>query len=319
VQEPAPITFPPDIADLLIVNNSAKQPNSQGIIQIYNGKAINDFALDLDSVVWNTIHSFSVHAYKAHFFNSFSCYKQSLREDEEWMARVPLSQEFRRHIFDKQEFEGILSIDRSLLKLESEVRNNMLERGFNTSNYVDFRLELNLICSIYLYDRKNPLTTFTVTDSLIYKGSVWADSLFVFKDLPETLIAELTYNTGKKLTQQIIPLWTVKNRILYTGQSSRMREAFAFTKMEQWSRAESVWLIEFDKKTKNQDKAKIANNIAVANEIQDKLEVALRWAEKAKEYAANGSSEQLLFSDYVKSLQKRIQDNHLLDIQWGNN
>ncbi|MDR0683033.1 MAG: DUF6340 family protein [Dysgonamonadaceae bacterium] len=317
VQEPAAITLSPDIADLLIVNNSAKQPNSQGIVQTYNKKDIPDFALDLDSIVWHTIHSFSSHAHKAHFFKSLSYYKQPLREDEKWLVRTPLSLEFKRSIFDEQAFSGIFSIDRCLLKLDGQIRNNMLKQGSNTFYYADFRLELNLACSIYLYNREKPLTTFTVTDSLIYKDGVWSDSLFIFKELPETLMTELAYNMGEKLAYQIVPSWATKKRVLYVEQSSRMREAFAFTKTGQWNRAESLWLVEFDKKTKNRDKAKIANNIAVANEIQDRPEAALRWAEKAKEYAVNGSGEWLLFNDYAESLQKRIQDNHLLDIQWG--
>jgi hypothetical protein len=317
VQEPAPLTLPPDIADILIVNNSAKQTDSQGITLTYNGKAIKDFALDSDSMLWNILHSLSFHIYETHFFNSPSFYKQPVREDNEWMTPIPLSHDFRKNIFERQEFEGIFSIDRSLLKLEGQIKNNGLESNFNTYNYLDFRLDLNLTCSIYSHDRETPLTTFTVTDSLIYKDFTWSDSLFVFKELPENLIEELAYSMGEKLANHITPSWTTKNRTLYAGQSSRMREAFAFTKSGRWDVAESLWLAEFDRKTKNQDKAQIANNIAVINEMQDKLEIALRWAEKAKEYATAGSNEWHLFNDYVTSLQKRMQDNRLLDVQWG--
>ncbi|MDR0412233.1 MAG: DUF6340 family protein [Dysgonamonadaceae bacterium] len=317
VQEPAPVTLPPDIAGILLVDNSAQQAGSQGVVLTYNGKAVPDYALHPDSVLRNTLLSSLQHLHAAQFFNTASLYNRAVRDDKEWMTTIPLPEEFRAAAFEKPDIDGIVSIDRSLLKVEGLIKNNSLHPGFGASTYVDFRTTLHLTCSIYLYGGETPPATFTVTDSLNYKSTLWGDSLFFFNELPGLLLDELAYRTGESLAARITPSWTLRERTLYRGPDARMQEAFAYAKTRRWDVAGSLWLAEWDKRTKRRDKARIANNLAVANEMRDQLETALHWAEQARAYAAPGSAEQTLAGEYAESLQQRMQDSRLLDIQWG--
>jgi hypothetical protein len=101
-----------------------------------------------------------------------------------------------------------------------------------------------------------------------------------------------------------------------------MQEAAGYAANHQWTNAESIWTAEIEKKTKPTDKAKIAYNLAIANEMQDKLELALQWAQNAKDYFKSAdpykNAQEIEITDkYIAELEQRIQNNRLLDLQWG--
>jgi hypothetical protein len=346
VQEPAPVTFPADIANLLVVNNSVTQPPDMGINRTYKGLTIKGYELNLDSVAWIASASLTSHIRETQFFSDVSFYTEPVRGDNEWLAAAPLSKAFRKDIFEKWNFDGIISIDRILINLDEHVTTNEAEETFfdrvlfgqevavesdtlkqlNLTKYksIEAKAQAKLICSVYLYERDNPLTTFTVSDSLYLRDIFLEnrDVLVIFKELPEALIAELAYNIGEKLIYYLTPSWSLKERTIYTGYNSRMQEAFSFSRTGKWDKAEALWMDEYDKTSKLPDKGKRANNIAIANELQDKLETALRWAEIAKEsFQESGlkatSDELVRINAYITDLQKRIQDDRLLNIQWG--
>ncbi|GHS98562.1 hypothetical protein FACS189421_07370 [Bacteroidia bacterium] len=316
VQEPANITFPADINTLLVVNNAAKQPGHSGITRTYNGTVVKDPELDLDSAAWISTFSLLSRIKETQFFEEVSLCAEALREDDEWLVAAPLSKKFREEIFETQ--DGIISIDRLLINLDELVTANDIKQSAGV------RVEAKLTCSIYVYDREKPLTAFTVSDTLVFSEIFYEnkDSVGVLKYLPEYLIDELAYSIGEKLAYYFTPSWTLKDRTLYSGSNARLQEAFSFARAGKWDRAETVWKNEYDQKSKPSDQGKLANNIAVANEMQDKLEIALQWALSAKENFKAGSSnitagELLQINTYVNDLQKRIQDNPLLDLQWG--
>jgi hypothetical protein len=318
VQEPASITLPVNINRILIVNNTVPQPPNMGINRIHNGKLVKNYELDIDSVSWITMDAFISNIKEAQFFNEISLYTKLVREDNEWITTIPLSEEFKNEIFENQGFEAIVSIDKILFNLEEETKNNMLEPlGRYSSVFVDNKLEGRLSCSIFLDSREFPLSSFTLSDSLIYRTSLYSDSLEIFKELPEALINDLAYVLGEKMASYIVPSWSVQERIIYTGNDSRMKEAFSYSKNGKWDRAEVLWLDLLGKKSKNKDIACIANNIAIAEEMQDKLDASLRWAEKAKTYFPEDSEEWAWSNKYIADLRKRIQNSRLLDVQWG--
>jgi hypothetical protein len=316
VQEPAPITLPGNTNHILIVNNTTPQPNGTGINRTYNGKPVTAYELDLDSVSWITIEALSATIRKAHFFDQISLYKHLARGDKEWMSLIPLPEEYRNKLFGMQDFDVIVSVDRLLFNGEEDVKDNTRElSGEYIHAFVSNKVEGMLNYSIYLYEKDSSLHPFTITDSIIYKSTLMTDSLEFFKILPEEIIDDLAYTLGEKLAYSIIPTWTVQMRTIYTGSPARMKEAFSYSKNGRWDKAESIWLNLFDKESKNAIKAKIANNLAVANEMQDNPEAALHWAEKAKIYLPVGSKEGIAADEYITVLQQRIRNNRLLDIQ----
>jgi tetratricopeptide (TPR) repeat protein len=333
VQEPASITFPPSVSEVLVVNNTVSQPGNEGIIRTYRGKEIETSAVNMDSVSWVVVESLISHINSAHFFDEVLCYLNPVRDDKEWLTGIALPKDFRQEIFKTQNVDAIISIDRVLFKMSQNTKDNgyhelpkdkdiRLDTTSLLDVSVDNRIEAIVNCSVYLLGKEYPLSSFAVSDSLSYKISFIADFQTVFKNMPESLIDNLAFALGEKLADKMVPSWTTKERIFYTGADSRMQEAFSYTKSGKWSIAESLWLKEYNIRPKNIDKGKISNNIAISCEMQDKWDEALIWAQKAKEHFNDAgfseeSKEAVQITAYIFDLQKRIQDNYLLDIQWG--
>ena len=310
VQEPASITLPIDVTELLIVNNAIEQPNDVGIVRTYKESTVDGYPISFDSISWTVAISSMSYIKDAEFFDEVFLFNESVRTDNDWMVGIPLTEEFRNEIFNTQGFDGIVSIDRILFKLDEHVNPSAL------TDFIDMKAEGQVTCSIYLYAKEKPLTTFSISDSLFYKRTVNVDMETVFKEIPENFLFNLAYNMGEKLAHNITPSWTTATRIVYVGMEARMQEAYNYSKNNNWATAESIWLKEYNKKSKDSDKGKLANNIALANEMQDKLEEALFWAEKAKEHFLNSnSSKNSYINNYIPELQKRIQNSQMLNFQ----
>jgi len=311
VREPAFITFPIDVKELIVVNNAVEQPNDAGITRTYKEAPMEIYSLQLDSISWTTAISFMSSIKEADFFDDVFLHNESVRTDNDWMTGLPLSEEFRHEIFNTQGFDGIVSIDRILFKLDEHVSQNSA-----LTDYIDAKADILLSCSIYLNGRERPLTTFTLSDSVFFKRSVMSELIVIFKEIPEDLLYGLAYSIGEKLAYSIIPSWITAERTVYVGIEARMQEAYSYSKTGKWSVAESIWLNEYNKKSKESDKGKTANNIALANEMQDRLEEALLWAEKSREHFLNSnSSNDSHINRYISDLQKRIHNSQILNLQ----
>ena len=324
VQEPAAITLPVSAQNVLILNNTVKQPINSGINRAFDEKSIRaDYPLSLDSAVWSAIDEIAGIFQESKFFQTVAVYRDSIRTDNDWLSISKLSPEDQSDFYDMGDYDALLVINRLLFAVSENV--NKMQTGISSSEvtgFVNLRVDGVLTCSIYSYGRERPITTFAVSDSLFTKSLVEGDSTIFFKEIPEYLIHEISGRLGNQAATRFIPTWKTEDRMLFRGYNARMQEAVGYAANSQWKKAESLWMTELGKKTKPVDKAKIAFNLATANEMQDKLDSAYVWVQKSKEYMGNANqnknSPEIEFTDkYISDLENRIQNNRLLDMQWG--
>jgi hypothetical protein len=318
------VTLPVSAQNVLILNNTLPQPMDYGIERNIDGKPIPvDYPLSLDSTVWSAIDEIAVILDESNFFSTIASYRAPIREDDEWLSMSFLSPEQQYELYDTENFDALLVIERLFFLVKEDVK-AIIGGALHSEQtaFVDFRADGLMTCSMYTYGNEKPLITFQVSDSLFIKTVMDNDSISLFKTLPEILLNELAIELGNKAAKHFIPTWKTEKRDLFVGFSSRMQEAIGYAADSKWTNAETIWLEELEKKTKSVDKAKIAYNIAVANEMQDKFEPAIEWAQKAKEYLNdadpnNNDTEITLINEYILKLGQRFQNNRLLDLQWG--
>jgi len=324
VQEPASVTLPVSAQNVLILNNSVVQPKNYGIDRTFAGQSIPaNYPLSLDSTVWSAMDEIAAVLNESGFFKTISTYRAPLRTDDEWLSVADLSPELQSDFYDTENYDALLVINRLLFTVKEDVKK--IEQSIFSADpaaFVDLHAEGILTCSMYAYGKEKPLTTFTVSDSLFMKSAVLIDSTVLFTEIPEYILHELSHIVGNHAAMHLIPTWNTTERTLFTGRNARMREAAGYAANHQWVKAESIWKTELEKLTKPNDKAKIAFNLATADEMQDKFESAQVWAQKAKKYfedaGKNNDSEELKLSNqYISELERRIKNNHLLDLQWG--
>ena len=324
IQEPALITLPISAQNVLILDNAITQPENDGVERTSTEQSIHTkYSLSLDSMVWTAIDEIAAVLDESHFFNTIAIYRKPLRTDTEWQSIHELSKEEQSDFYDTENFDALFVIDRLLFSVNEEIEK--IQTGISFSELkalVDLRADGMITCSMYLYGKEKPLTTFTVSDSLFANYMIVADSTTLFKVIPEYALNELSRMLGNNVAKHFIPTWKMSERILFTGYNSRMQEATSYAADHQWAKAESIWTAELGKRNRPTDKAKITFNIAVANEMQDKFDPAFEWAQKAKEHLKNANPnsdgrEIELTDNYISELAKRIQNNRLLDVQWG--
>ena len=126
---------------------------------------------------------------------------------------------------------------------------------------------------------------------------------------------------AEKLIPYFTPSWEKANRMLYTSPfNSRMKEAIAYVKADRWLEAKDIWLQIYDRTNNPKQQAFLANNFALAAEMQDDLELALDWAKKSEmifrqEGETKNKEEIRRITSYISSLTKRMTDDLLLNNQ----
>jgi len=323
IQEPAPVTLPVSAQNVLILNNTVTQPEDFKIERTVDGQPVSqNYRLSLDSMVWHTADEIAGVLNDSHFFKTVAVYQDSLRTDTEWFSIPELSPDDQSDFYNMENFDALFVIDRLLFSVKESTK--LIKTAFSSglTAFFDLQTEGIITCSMYVYGKEKPLTTFTVSDSLNVKTTIYTDSTELFKEIPESVLQELSRELGYRAAMRFIPTWQTVERTIFKGYSARMQEATGYAANRQWENAESLWTTELGKKTKPVDKAKIAFNLAVTNEMQDKLDAALEWVQKAKEQLknvdqSNNSQEIELTDKYISVLEQRIQNNSLLDLQWG--
>jgi hypothetical protein len=310
---------------VLILNNTVTQPDDHGIEQIFDGQPVEmNLASVIDSMAWLAIDEISIIFDESNFFNEVAFYREPVRTDSEWLSVKTLSPEDQSDFYYLNDYDALFVIDRLLFSVKEDVKK--IQTGafsIQPTFYVDMRVEATISCSMYIYGEETPVTTFSITDSLFVKSTILnSDSTFFLKEIPEYVMRRLSWQLGNQAATRFIPTWRTEERTLFTGYGSRMKEATGYVNNKRWANAEALWMAELERKTQPADKAKLAYNLAVANEMQDKFEQALTWAKQARDYLTaanqqNNSPEAAIVNNYFSELERRMQNNRLLDLQWG--
>jgi len=324
VQEPAMITLPVSVKNVLIVNNAINQPINYGVERNFNNKSVrDDYPISLDSLVWVAVNEISNALGETDFFNKIAIYKEPIRSNNEWLTVSYLSPEQQREFYNLEDFNALLVIERLFFNLKQDVKTIKFgATSYDPTVFSEIRVDGVITCSMYTYTKETPLTTFSLQDSLFSKLILSNDSMVIFKHLPEYLLKDLSYNLGTGVATCFLPVWKPVDRFLFVGQNPRMQEAAGYAADHRWANAESIWIKQLENTNKPADKTKVAYNLAIANEMQDKFELALEWVAKAKGYFENANPDKYsreieLIDKYAIELGQRIQNNRLLDLQWG--
>ena len=100
---------------------------------------------------------------------------------------------------------------------------------------------------------------------------------------------------GASPARYLLPHWVTATRYLFTGGTVDMRDAAVYVREQNWPEAITLWKRLYDQK-KGKQKIYAACNIALGYEMQDSIDNAIQWAEKAVQAAhaqAKGRTEKM--------------------------
>ncbi|HBI81156.1 MAG TPA: hypothetical protein DDY04_04240 [Bacteroidales bacterium] len=169
--------------------------------------------------------------------------------------------------------------------------------------------------SIYAYWRIYNVGTKTIelghlqTDTLMWENTDWIDVL-PGNQLPGVFeaCAFAGADAGEQFANLIAPQWQSDSRTIFVPNTNAgMKKAYQLAMLGNWLDAASIW----QKLSSASDKrlaAKAAFNMALANEMMGKFDVAIEWLNIAK-----SKYPQLKFlNDYGQVLQYRFDSNQSL-------
>lgn len=323
VLEPAPITIPSKFENVIILNNTVVQPSSQSVFLQYQKEAIEDFPLDFDTATWVAIYSAADVLTESGFFENVDIYTKPTRKDNDLLSQKVLEKSVLDDFFLDMDYDAIISVDRMIFSVNQVTKPIDKSESKKLKRTIINNATYGLIsCGVYTKDRPTPLTQFSVTDSLIFNSYFEGDSIGIFKTFPESIIRALSVSLAENVANKFIPTWSQVKRLLYNSEESRMREAHSYASSGDWDSALSIWSSLMEETEKPLKKAKLSSNVAVAFEMKDLFEAAKAWAIQSEKYfkkngSPDSSEDMQWIQSYILSLDNRISNNKLLDIQWG--
>jgi hypothetical protein len=307
--QPAAVTFPLEFPAVVIVNNMAVQPPESGILFKTNGYATVNQMLQKDSASQKFLESFESLLTRAACFRSVSIYSTPLRDDGDFLSIKEIPAKRIWKIAEETYADVILSVDRLLFNVSQNV--------YAGSSYIHDNAGVVALLAgkadlgVYVHGRKDTVHFIDLVDTRRIQRYVLAESLGIYRDLPETLLGDVAQALAQGAVYHFAPHWMMQDRVLYTGADSGMKMAYAYSQKDQWNVASFIWQEVYNSERGYKKKGMIAINIALSEEMSDRYSSALEWVDKAlsmyaRESASKVKEETVYAGKYRKILEKRI-------------
>lgn len=320
VQKPAHITIPPEISKTVVVNNSVDQPADVGHRVFQFQQLIGDTVVNADSLGFILTGAMAQFLGESEFFDNVDFESEPLRHDQSFLQEGTLDNAAIQSICDKWNADAIISLDRFIVLTESD--KNRLGNGLmmNTLSGV-----VQAKFSMYKKNGTRISAPVLFQDTLIWQELSQGEYV-IDSPLPSRrdALKESALYVATSMENYFVPRWEDVERVFYTDGSTDMKKAAAFANGNKWDDAQSMWESLYDREKNVRKKAKLAANIALSYEIADNLEQSLEWTniahalfEESKRVEDDMDLNRTL--EYKKSIEGRIQDSKLLDLQLGHN
>lgn len=314
---PAEITFPEDVAKILIVNNAVPQPADAGYTFALFGKEQDTCRVKADSALFDACESLGKAIADADYFNDVLLYNGATRTDDQPLEDRKLSKAEVTALCEANGADAIVSIDRLLFDMKKDVW--MMGEGY-VVGVID--VKTSGVIRSYLPGREVPLATVYVADSISWAES--ADNLpmlDVFLPDAENALRTTGEYIGAKAYANFVPHWVNESRWYFTGMGATWKEASAFAAAEKWDQAAERWQSLYDSSGGWKGKARAASNLALCREMEGKMPEAYEWASKSYQLFLKNSGEENRYTQllklYADALAERIRNDKKLNIQFG--
>lgn len=304
VRNPAAITFPPEVTNVIIVDNAPpyKEDHSHDEDHDNKSKVEKTKIMEGDSAKTLLLKSMLQFMNEESYFNKVDLYPYKTNNNTDGKVNA-LSKRKVQSICIEKNADALISLDLFTISAQIETE----DIGY-FSNYSILATKLGLLVRAYGDDGNIYGKPIVLLDSLFREeASDWSK----LKDnIPEinSLITEMSVVGADKLTSKFIPSWQVQDRWYYSNKSSQMKEADKLVKQTKWKEAADIWNNLYEKEKNTNKKIRLAFNIALANEYLDNVENAQIWINKAYEMLpdkSNNSDLSLQVVQYKKILDKR--------------
>lgn len=313
---PAAITFPPEVKTVMIVNNSAQQPDEVGHRFYSFTKGDSLLSVSTDSMAYRFCMSLARAIAKSPLFDDVRICEDTLRRDSLFYNSVPLTAADVVSFCDDYGVDALITLDKLFFNTvfyETDMANFIIGNGIRADITGELRVLWPGQKSIY---------------SIPFTDSVWlVNENFLNGEVVEVLsipdvgqaIQDLSDYTGEQIHAHFVPYWTDDKRWFYTSISSRWKQATVYAAGGNWEAAAKIWEPLFTKAKKWKPKASLASNLALCYEMTGDFNKAVEYAEISyglfKESVGERSAYTIRQKSYLEVLKKRVIADQVLSEQ----
>lgn len=315
ILKPAVVTFPPEVKNVVIVNNSTPQPYNEGHTLKSLFGTTSKLEIPFDSAGIFITASFRDDLENYNFFDkvTLSLTNQNLTNDYESIHK--LSPERIKTLCIMFDSDAIISLDKVYITDHNE--EFYTEYG-SYGNETEVKVKTDW--TLYYLDMKAHSIQFV--DSF-YWSSYDFDRKTASLNLPNryNALVDASILLGSNTAERMVPRWEKEDRYFFAPKDSKMQQAMDSVPYLKWQQAITLWEKAAETSKSNKIKYQAYNNIAVSYEIIGNFEKANIYADKALEtylHTANTSEKDgYTLVNYVQSISKRQDELKLLNKQLG--
>lgn len=307
VRNPATITFPPDVTNVLIVDNTpaSTKVNSE------KKNSEEPSVLTVDSAKAILLKSLNQFMNEEKYFSKVETYSYHTNGNEELTY---LTERKVQSLCNERKADALISLDLFTIsgQLESEVTGYM-------GSYRMLGAKLGVLLSAFSKDGTLYRKPMVQLDSLYREETVdWSrinSSILPLNDL----LVEISVKGADNLTGKFIPSWQQQERWYYSNKSSKMKDAEKLVKTTKWKEAADIWTSLYNNEKNTKKKIRLASNIALAYEYIDDIDNAREWISKAYDLLPSKSDSDLALQviAYKDILDRRAKAMPVLYEQLG--
>lgn len=295
VRKPAALTFPSDVANVVIVDNTPIETSS-------SKTSNNDVSIiKLDSAKAITLEHLNQFMNEEKYFNRVELYPY--RTNGSTLDEVtPLSTRKIQAICNEKKANALISLD--LFTVSGQLDTE--DTGY-MSSYRLMAAKLGALVRVYSAEGELYTNPIVLLDSLYREEATSWGKIDNNIPLLNELISELSVVAADHLTGKLIPSWEQQERWFYSSNSSDMKKAAKLAEANQWKEAAEIWISSYDKEENTNKKIRLASNLALAHEFLDDIDSAVQWINVAYDLLPNKSNSDLAFqvAAYKSFLEKR--------------
>jgi len=319
VQRPAEITLPKTIQSIGIVNNAIPQPSTFGHQRLkYSEKGereLDEVTVESDSsCIWLTEALFEELS-QMNYLKNISFYEFPLREDLAFQDIRPVDSLDVKDLAQIMNVDAILSLDRFII---GSVVHSQLMSFEAEGRFLD--MKVNAVFHLYSKDGRVISPPLSFQDSIYWEGLYSGGHQISYEGIPDMkdAVRDAIDYTAETVAQALTPQWFGEYRTYYGD----VKDANKKVESDNWKEALEIWKSAYETEQKNtKKKARLAYNIALANEVSDDIREALSWAEKSVKLF-NESTETSIdiknkedAESYYNHLMDRFREFKVLDLQ----
>ena len=316
VLKPAAVSFDPLAQNILLVNNTIVQPDYYGHKNEFFNQSTKYVKVNTDSLSLFTLSMLTEKLSETGFFSNVDLVLNSVNKDSDFFQTKKLPAETVKSLCKQYDSDVILALDR--LKV-NDVLGEVYYRESNIF-YVALVARYEAQWSV-LYPFKDTKESYVFHDTIYWESENTnrQRAHLALPDRADALVDGALY-AGENTVKRLMPFWEKSDRYFFSSSKKEMKHGLDSVYARNWSAAIEIWE-KAHTKAKDSYKGQLANNLAVAYEINGDIEKAQFYAQQAYEnlkYASFLKLEHLVIvATYVNELNIRKKEVEKINRQLG--